>query len=204
MLLQGLRQLQRVAARVEGPFRDFQLEIQLAELEISGRQVRYESGRHFFLSPLIGEKICSGSFGGAAILSPKIEVIGGGRSQLSLRDFISRDRTDLWALLAGDVAAGAQRRKLIGASDSELRLSLQDSRRCDANVIVILERGANQALKLRILEDLPPLLVSQGLRWPARPSLFGLAWLRLRVCELAGASAVDPRYVPGTSTAGRL
>ena len=174
---------------MEGPFRDFQLEIQLAELEISCRQVGYEAGCNFFLSPLIGQKICPGSFGGTTILSPEIEVIGGGRSQLSLRDLISRDRTDLWALLAVDVAAGAQRGKLIGASDPELRLSLQDPGCCDANIVVLLERDANQALKLRILENFPPLLIAQrgggllGLR------TLGLAWLRLRVGR--------PRHVGG-------
>jgi hypothetical protein len=152
--------LQRVAARVKGPFRNFQLEIQLPELEISGREVRYERGRHFFLSPIIGEESGSGRFRGAAILSPKIEVIGGGRRQLSLCDFVSGDGTDLRILLASDVSTRAERWKLIGASDSELCLSLQNSRRCDANIIVILKRGANQALKLRILEDFPPLRIS--------------------------------------------
>ena len=108
VLLQSLRELQRFVARVESAFRDLQLEIELAQLEIGGCQIRNKSRSYFFLSPLIGEQSCPRSLGGAAILSPKIEVIGGGCSQLPLSELVRRNRTELGALLAGDVAADAR------------------------------------------------------------------------------------------------
>src|SRR5262249_40204060 len=66
-------------------------------------------------------------------------------------------------LIRGGDSAG-YRRVLVGTSDAQSRLCLQYARGSDSNVVGLSERFANQRLQLRILEDSPPLLVSQGLR----------------------------------------
>jgi hypothetical protein len=79
-----------------------------------------------------------------------------------LRELIGRNWTNLGTPLAVDLAACAERGKLVGARDSELGLGLKNLRRRDTQVIVILERRPDQLLELLVLEDFPPLLVAEG------------------------------------------
>src|ERR1700676_322339 len=72
------------------------------------------------------------------------------------------------------LSSGADRRQPIGACDADLRSGFQDSRCCNPNVVVLLESGVDQVLKLLVLKHLPPFLVSErfrhGLRWLLRCS----------------------------------
>jgi len=56
VLFESLRQLQRLTALCEGAVRNFQFEIQLAELEVTGGEVRYQCGHRLFLGPLIRQQ----------------------------------------------------------------------------------------------------------------------------------------------------
>jgi len=56
VLFESLRQLQRLTALCEGAVRNFQFEIQLAELEVTGGEVRDQSRHYLVLSPLIREQ----------------------------------------------------------------------------------------------------------------------------------------------------
>jgi hypothetical protein len=61
---------------------------------------------------------------------------------------------------AGDVYSG----QLVRARQPDLGLRLEDTRRRDPHVIILLERRANQFLQLLILENFPPLLFAERLR----------------------------------------
>jgi hypothetical protein len=92
------------------------------------------------LRPLVGEQSRAGTFGRTTIFAPKIQVIGSRACELALGKFVGGNWSELGTLLAGDVAAGTERRKLIGAGDAELRLRLQHASGGDTNVIVVLQR----------------------------------------------------------------
>ena len=50
---------------------------------------------------------------------------------------------------------------LIGASDAEAGLGLQDARGGDADVVVLRERGMDELLKAWIVKEGPPFFVSE-------------------------------------------
>jgi hypothetical protein len=82
---------------------------------------------------------------------------------------------------------------------------LEHTSRRDANIVVILERGANQILQFAILKNVPPFLVAERSRNLLAATLVVLNSLRLCAgCVRRGESDVAPRYVTGTSTLGRL
>ena len=63
------------------------------------------------------------------------------------------------------ITAGAvERRELLRARDTELRLRFHDALRGNADIVVLLERCADQLLQLRIAKNLPPLLVADRKR----------------------------------------
>ncbi len=62
------------------------------------------------------------------------------------------------------LSSGTNRRQPVGACDADLRPGFQDSRCCNPNVVVLLESGMDQVLKLLVLEDLPPFLVTERFR----------------------------------------
>src|SRR3984893_12039887 len=62
------------------------------------------------------------------------------------------------------LSSSTNRRQPIGACDADLRLGFQDSRCCNPNVVVLLESGVDQILKLLVLKQLPPFLVSERFR----------------------------------------
>ena len=124
VLLQSLGQLERVAARTQRALGNLQFEIELAKLKVGGCQVGDQSRRDFLLRPLVGQQIRSRRFRCAAVFSPEVQIPGCGRGDFSLRDLVGRNRPERGILHARDVAACAHGRKLVGARDSELRLSL--------------------------------------------------------------------------------
>ena len=81
---------------------------------------------------------------------------------------------------------------------------LQDPSRGNAYVIVILESCTYQALEFTILKYLPPFLVAQRLRGDSDVGCLAFAGSDCTFAPAEGDSAVPPRYIPGTSTAGRL
>ena len=77
---------------------------------------------------------------------------------------------------------------MIRACNSELRLRLQDARRRDAHVVILLERGANQLLQLLVLENFPPLLVSERCRR-------GIGRFRVRQATIRAGRIYDRAFV---------
>ena len=80
------------------------------------------------------------------------------------------------------LSSGVNRRQPVGACDADLRPGFQDSRCGNADIVVLAESGADQVLKLWVLKQLPPFLVTERLR------------CRLR-CLLRGGCAVCARNV---------
>src|SRR5258706_10847074 len=97
--------------------------------------------------------------------------------------FILREKLCARIAFIDSLSAPADRRQLVGARDTELRLRLQDSRCRDANIVILLESGVDQVLQLFVLKDLPPFLVSERL---------GRCGLR---CFLRRSSTVHARNV---------
>src|ERR1700730_8429618 len=62
------------------------------------------------------------------------------------------------------LSSSTNRRQPIGACDADLRLGFQDSRCCNPNVVVLLESSVDQVLKLLVLKQLPPFLVTERFR----------------------------------------
>src|SRR6267378_617572 len=62
------------------------------------------------------------------------------------------------------LSSGANRRQSVGACDADLRPGFQDSRCCNANIVVLLESSVDQILKLLVLKHLPPFLVAKRFR----------------------------------------
>src|SRR5258706_10378255 len=96
--------------------------------------------------------------------------------------FILREELCARIAFIDSLSAPADRRQLVGARDTELRLRLQDSRCRNANIVVLPESSVEQVLQLFVLEDPPPLLLSERFR------------RRLR-CLLRRSSAVHTRNV---------
>src|SRR5215469_1382369 len=93
VLLQSLRQLERVVSRTQGALGDFQLEVQHAKRKIRAREVGDQSGHNFFLSPLVGQQIRPRCFGCAAVSSPEVQIPCCGRRNLALSDLVTRNRS---------------------------------------------------------------------------------------------------------------
>src|SRR4029077_4863807 len=128
----------------------------------------------------------------AAVSSPEVQIPGCGCGNLSLRDLVARNGSKFWILHACDVATCAHRRKLVGARDSDLRLSLQNSGCRDAYIVVVLQSGTNQRLKFGIPKHLPPFFITQRLHRRPRGRLWGLRLARLRLRGSRGASRRVP------------
>ena len=160
MLFQRLGQIQRILPRGQRAFGDFELPIQLAKLEVGTRHVGDQSGNHCALRPLIRKQSGARGFRCAAIAAPEVHIPRSACRNFSECNFIRGDRTDCGVAHATDVAAASQRGELVGASDAQLRLRLQNTGGRDAHVVIIFQRGTNQALKFLVLENFPPLLVS--------------------------------------------
>jgi hypothetical protein len=63
--------------------------------------------------------------------------------------------------LIDGLSSGTDCRQPVGPRDAHLCLGFQDSRGRNANVVVLLEGSVDQVLKLLVLEDFPPFLVSE-------------------------------------------
>src|SRR5689334_1300579 len=99
-----------------------------------------------------------------------------------------------------NISADAHRWKLFSARDPELRLGLKNSRRRNAHIVVVLQSRADQFLKLRILEHLPPLFVTKRLGSECRVAWFCLILVGLRLrfrsagrCPAVHAGNIDRR-----------
>ena len=163
---QSLGELQRLLPGGECALRDFHLQIQRAQLEVAACDVQDEGVHDLALRPLAGQQLRARSLGGAAILSPEVEVPGGGKPDLAKMRNEGAQPAELrrGILLGGVSAAAVDRGELRRARDAELRLRLQDALRGDAHIVILLERGADQILQLWIAKDLPPLLVANRKR----------------------------------------
>jgi hypothetical protein len=62
------------------------------------------------------------------------------------------------------LSSDTNRGQPIGACDADLRPGFQDSRCRDANIVILPEGGVNQVLKLLVLKQLPPFLVTERFR----------------------------------------
>ncbi len=74
MIDQQLRQLQRILIRGQRPLRNLELQVQLAQCEISGGDIGYQRIHHFLSRPVFSQKLVSRCPGGAAVLAPEIQV----------------------------------------------------------------------------------------------------------------------------------
>src|SRR2546427_4817974 len=63
---------------------------------------------------------------------------------------------------AAEVAVPLHLREQTGARDSNLSARGVDALRCELQIVVLLERCADELLQLRVLEDLPPRKVCIG------------------------------------------
>src|SRR6202011_3110194 len=72
-----------------------------------------------------------------------------------------RNLDSLRCALASDVRTGAHSRELIRTRDSQLCPRFQDSGCSNANIVILLQRGANHAFQFLVLEDFPPFLIAK-------------------------------------------
>lgn len=104
--------------------REFELKIERAELEVGGSNTGDNGSDHGAAAPLGGEKGSARGFGGAAILSPEIELPRGGKGHLPGGLLDSWKGDGFGGALCGEIRTAANAGKLIGTGDAQLRLGL--------------------------------------------------------------------------------
>src|SRR2546425_1267137 len=155
---------QRVLARSQRSPRDFELQVERTKLEVGRGNITHQRADNRFTGPFCRQQICPGSFGGAAVLPPKIELPGQREIHLICARFEWREILCARRALIHSLSSRADRRQLVSACDTHLSLGLQDPRCGDANIVVLLEGRVDQILKLLVLKHLPPFLVCEGFR----------------------------------------
>ena len=153
-----LGERERVLTGFEGVLCDGELGVERAELEIGGGDLLDEGDAHGTLCPLLREELIALGFGLMAVEAPEVGRPGGGKAEL-----------DRWAgenggSGGGEVGAGAAEgsvdlRELLRAGDADLLLLLEDVLGGNAEVVIVGERGVDEVLELRLVEDGGPLLV---------------------------------------------
>ncbi len=173
-----LGEAQRLTPRCQRARRHVELPIERPHFEIGARHLADEAGRHRAPAPFAGDQASPRRFGGAAELAPKVNLPYDACGQLEVIDLVRIEREGDGALRragARRTGAGIDGWKLVRTGGAQLRPRLQDARRRDAHVEVLLQRGPNQFLQLLVLEQVPPCLIANrhgvrrgGLEWRRR------------------------------------
>ena len=163
-------QLQRFLARLQSTLRDLERVVELAQREVGGGHVADQRGDDGLAVFLRAQQVRARRFGRAPQPAPDVDFkrqqLQRGRSEIAIlrgqklrryrRGAVAREAIDLHA------AAGAEIRKLIRARDSKAGARLFDARDGIAQIVVPLQRRANQLLQLFVLEDFEPFEVGDG------------------------------------------
>src|SRR4029077_626397 len=120
------------------------LHIECSQLEVCGGDIGHESRNNFLAGPFSRKKICSRGFRCAAKLAPEIEFPNGRRIHLARARFKCWEERGLGRATIGNRRSSIQCWKLISARDPELCPGFENSRRCYAQVIVLLQCSADQ------------------------------------------------------------
>ena len=145
-------QCQRLLARLERALGDFERVVEFAQREVRSGDVADQRGDYGLAVFLGAQEVGAGGFGGAPQPAPDIDFkrqqLQRGRSEIAIlrgqkrrrqrRSAVPREAIDL------HVAAGGEIRKLIGAGDAQVGAGLFDARDGIAQIVVLLQRGANQ------------------------------------------------------------
>ena len=155
-------QIQRLLARCQRPLRNVEFEIELSKLEISAGHVRHQSGDAFPGAPHLFASSCARAVSDARRYLPqKSRFQAEDRGHEAVRQSIGWNRTRRRIMQIRAAAGDTHVRKLIRARDAHLRLRFQNAGCSDTHIVMLLERGANQLLQLRVLENIPPFLLAE-------------------------------------------
>mgnify|MGYP003693648923 CR=1 FL=1 len=149
--------------------RDVQFEIERPQSEVRARHLADERRHDGAASPLGREQLRACALGGAAELAPEIQLPRRRTPESGSRRCSATESRAPPTAAGRDVDAGADVREFIGVGDAELRLRLENPHRGDPQIVVVLERRANQILQHVVIEQLRPLLVGDRRRgWRRR------------------------------------
>jgi hypothetical protein len=138
-------------------FCDLQLEIEIAKQKVIACHITHERQRYGLLRVLSSQHLSPGRFGGAAIASEEVHLkdrISGKRENVGLNVLVG--------LTAAEIRVDRDLRKLIRARDANLRSGSNDALDGKLQIVILLQRRADQVLQLRIVEHLPPWQIGEG------------------------------------------
>src|SRR5439155_19600228 len=132
-------------------FSDLKLQVNIAKQKVIARYVAHQSQYYGLLRVLSAEQLGPGRFGRAPIAS----------EQIHLKDHVGSERKNigldvLLGLSAAEIRVHGNLRELVGAHDADLGPCGDDALHRQLQVIVLLQRRADQFLQLRIVTGLPP------------------------------------------------
>ena len=119
------------------------MKIESSKLEVCGGYGGDQGVDYGAAAPLRGEERSASGFRGAAILSPEVELPGGGKKYLSGGLLSGGKHNRFRSAYRGNICAAANAWKLIGTRDAQLRLCLEDAGGGDADIVILLNGGTN-------------------------------------------------------------
>src|SRR5580704_10004216 len=163
-------ELDRIVLSFNRLFCDLKLQVQIAKQKVIAGYIAYQSEDYCLLGVLCCQQFSSCRFSGASIAPEEIHLkdnVGSERKNVGLDAFSSL------ATAKGGVDRNLW--KLVGARDSDLSSGGIDALDGQLQIVVLLQRCADEFLQFRVVEDLPPWQIGER---------FGL---HLRLLRFVGA-----------------
>ena len=162
----GLHQVDRLRARIHRARRDLERQVQRAQRQVGLAEVG-DQGRHDRIARVLGgEQVGQSRFGVALEPAPEVDFPGSAESDLRQEAVVGGAGRQVVRSPVADVGSAegaADRRVGQRAGHRDLGPGLQDALRGHAQVVVLLQRGADQGLQFRIRKHAPPVQRAEGL-----------------------------------------
>src|SRR5229473_5587772 len=160
MLDAKIGELHRVLLGLDGLARDLKLQIKLQESEIGARHVTHERQYDRLARIFCRKEFSARRLGRPAQPSEKIQLecrVGGKEQKV-------RFSLEVMFFSTAEIPVPLYLWEKTRARDGNLGTRGVDALRCELQIIVLLERCADEFLQLRVLEDLPPRKIGIGRR----------------------------------------
>src|SRR5712664_1375279 len=158
MLDAKISELDRVLLGLDGLARDLKLKIKLQESEIGARHVTHERQYDRLARIFCRKEFSARRLGRATQPSEEVQLerrVGGKEQKV-------RFGLEVMFFSAAEIGVPLHLREQTGTRDGNLGARGIDALRCELQIIVLLERCADELLQLRVLEDLPPRKIGIG------------------------------------------
>jgi hypothetical protein len=143
------REPERLLPIAEGAPRHVELEVERSQPEVRIGDAADQRRHDGAPSPLGGEQLRSSGLAGAPVLAPEIELPPcGALGRAPHRRSGSEEPDNAGDFWPRTLAPDGGGRKLVRAGDTQLCLRFEDPRGGDAEIVVALQRRADECLKL--------------------------------------------------------